>query len=230
MEIILAIDLKKGLVVKAFAGFRLNYKPLVVNSVNYSDPIKLISKILNKINLKKIYIADLDAIQNLKPNSKIIEKILKTFPSIMFLIDSGFDYPKSVFEFCLNLNKKKISNFEIILGTEKIKNYNFKFFSKKNKYRVSIDFNGNQQKWIDKAEKSRVKPNLIFMFLKNIGGRGISIPRVKLLVKKFPKNKCTIAGGIKTTNQIKSIERAGAESVIVSTLLHKNILGTINGP
>ena len=74
------------------------------------------------------------------------------------------------------------------------------------------------------------KEKKLLMFLKNIGGRGISIPRVKLLVKKFPKNKCTIAGGIKTKNQLKSIERAGAESVIVSTLLHKNILGTINGP
>ena len=28
METILAVDLKKGKVVRAFAGFRLNYKPL----------------------------------------------------------------------------------------------------------------------------------------------------------------------------------------------------------
>ena len=56
------------------------------------------------------------------------------------------------------------------------------------------------------------------------------MPLISLLIRNFPKNKCTMAGGIKTTNQIKSIERAGVESVIVSTLLHKNILGTINGP
>ena len=36
IEIILAIDLKKGKVVRAFAGFRLNYKPLkiITNSRN----------------------------------------------------------------------------------------------------------------------------------------------------------------------------------------------------
>ena len=230
MEIILAIDLKKGFVVKAFAGFRLNYKPLVVNSVNYSDPVKLIKIILSKIDLKTIYIADLDAIQNLKSNSKVIKKILRSFPSIMFLIDGGFDYPRSVYEFCMFLKNKNISNFEIILGTEKIKNYNFKSFAKINKYWISIDFNGNQQKWIKKAKSSRVKPNLIFMFLKNVGGRGVSMPIIKLLVKKFPKNKCTIAGGIKTKNQIRCMRNIGVQSVIVSTLIHINILGTINGP
>tara|TARA_B100000029_G_scaffold285815_2_gene279611 strand:+ start:626 stop:1318 length:693 start_codon:yes stop_codon:yes gene_type:complete len=230
MEVILAIDLKKGLVVKAFAGFRLNYKPLIVNSVNYSDPIKLIKKILKKIDLKKIYIADLDAIQNLKPNRKVIEKILKTFPSLKFLIDSGFDYPKSVYEFCLFLKKKKISNFEIILGTEKIKNYNFKSFAIKKKYWISIDFNGNQQKWIEKVKSSKVKPNLIFMFLKNVGGRGVSMPLISLLIRNFPKNKCTMAGGIKTKSQIDNMHRIGVESVIVSTLIHKIVLGTVSGP
>ena len=230
MEIILAIDLKKGLVVKAFAGFRLNYKPLVVNSVNYSDPIQLIKIILEKIDLKKIYIADLDAIQNHKSNNKVIKKILETFPSIMFLIDAGFDYPKSVYEFCLVLKKKKISNFQIILGTEKIKNYNFKSFANEKKFWISIDFDGNQQKWMEKVSRSKIKPKLIFMFLKNIGGRGVSIPLIRLLVKNFPKNRCIIAGGIKTKNQIKSIKRVGVESVIVSTLIHKNVLGTIKGP
>ena len=47
METILAVDIKKGKAVKAFAGFRLNYKPLMVNSLDYSDPIKLIRTILN---------------------------------------------------------------------------------------------------------------------------------------------------------------------------------------
>ena len=34
IEIILAIDLKKGKVVRAFAGFRLNYKPLKIGNLD----------------------------------------------------------------------------------------------------------------------------------------------------------------------------------------------------
>ena len=63
MSIILAIDLKNGRVVKAFAGLRINYRPLVINSIDYSDPIFLIREISKKLKLKQIYIADLDAIQ-----------------------------------------------------------------------------------------------------------------------------------------------------------------------
>ena len=51
IEIILAIDLKKGKVVKAFAGFRLNYKPLKIRNLDLSDPITLIKKTLERFNI-----------------------------------------------------------------------------------------------------------------------------------------------------------------------------------
>ena len=38
MNLIVAIDIKKGLVVKAFAGLREEYKPLIINQKNYSNP------------------------------------------------------------------------------------------------------------------------------------------------------------------------------------------------
>ena len=121
IEIILAIDLKKGKVVRAFAGFRLNYKPLKIGNLDLSDPITLIKKTLEKFKLSKVYIADLDAINNLSSNNMLIFKILKQFPRIDFLIDSGFDYPISINNFKNKLKKEKISNFCIVLGTEKIK-------------------------------------------------------------------------------------------------------------
>ena len=107
IEVILAIDLKKGRVVKAFAGFRLNYKPLKIGNLDLSDPIILIQKTLEKFKLNKIYIADLDAIKNLNANNLLILKILKKFPKIDFLIDSGFDYPISIYNFKKKLKKKK---------------------------------------------------------------------------------------------------------------------------
>ena len=108
IEIILAIDLKKGSVVKAFAGFRLNYNPLKIGNFDLSDPIILIQKTLEKFKLNKIYIADLDAINNLNTNNLLIFKILKKFPDIDFLIDAGFDYPSSINNFKQTLKKKKI--------------------------------------------------------------------------------------------------------------------------
>ena len=121
IDIILAIDLKKGKVVRAFAGFRFNYKPLKLGKLDLSDPIVLIKKTLEKFKLSKVYIADLDAIKNLHSNNLLIFKILKKFPEIDFLIDSGFDYPISIHNFKKTLRKRNLSNFFIVLGTEKMK-------------------------------------------------------------------------------------------------------------
>ena len=43
MNLILAIDLMDGKVVKAFAGLRFNYKPFIFKNKDFSDPFKLIN-------------------------------------------------------------------------------------------------------------------------------------------------------------------------------------------
>ena len=140
MSIILAIDLKNGRVVKAFAGLRINYRPLVINSIDYSDPIFLIREISKKLKLKQIYIADLDAIQNVDSNSSLISNILKSFKDINFLIDCGFSYPISVRNFESILKKKKIFNYTIVLGTESMRKYNLNCFRSNNRLIISLDF------------------------------------------------------------------------------------------
>ncbi len=107
METILAVDLKKGKVVRAFAGFRLNYKPLKSTKDDLENPENFIKKVLIYFPLSRIYIADLDSIQNSGSNFDLISKLLNTFHHLTFLIDIGFDYPKSVKIFCEKLKKKK---------------------------------------------------------------------------------------------------------------------------
>ena len=70
MQIILAVDIKGGKVVKAFAGLRYNYKPLYINNEDFSDPIKLIEITKKKIDLRNVYIADLDAINRYSCNNE----------------------------------------------------------------------------------------------------------------------------------------------------------------
>ena len=106
METILAVDLKKGKVVRAFAGFRSNYKPLKSTKYNLESPVNFINKVLTLLAISKVYVADLDSIQNSGSNFDLISKLLNTFHHLTFLIDIGFDYPKSVKIFCEKLKKK----------------------------------------------------------------------------------------------------------------------------
>ena len=224
MSIILAIDLKNGRVVKAFAGLRINYRPLVINSIDYSDPIFLIRKISKKLRLKKIYIADLDAIQNLGSNSSLISNILKSFKNINFLIDCGFSYPMSVRNFENILKKKKISNYTIVLGTESMRKYNLNCFRSNNRLIISLDLIDKNSKWIDFLKLSKFRLDIIFMFLRNVGGRGVNVKKVRYLMKSLPKNNYFYAGGVKYFSDIKCLGNLGVESVIVSTLVHQKYL------
>ena len=128
MQIILAVDIVEGKVVKAFAGIRSNYKPLFFKSYkDYSNPLVLIKEIVKKNKFKKIYIADIDAISKTGDNSILIDKILNNFPNLTFLIDAGFQYPVSVYNYHKKI-LKKIENYKVVLGTETIKNYNLKSY------------------------------------------------------------------------------------------------------
>ena len=107
MQIILAIDIKNGLAVKAFAGFRLNYKPLRINNEDFSNPFKLIKHTKKQINIEKIYIADLNSIEKKGSNVKLINKLMIHFPNLIFLIDAGFSYPISINNYHMEKKKKK---------------------------------------------------------------------------------------------------------------------------
>ena len=83
MNIYVAIDIKNGNVVKAFAGIRNNYTPLIINKKDFSDPFFLIKEIKKKFNIKKFYLADLDSINGSKNNWFLLKKIL---PSCFFTL------------------------------------------------------------------------------------------------------------------------------------------------
>ena len=59
------------------------------------------------------------------------------------------------------------------------------------------------------------------MFINQVGGRGINMKLIKKIKKDFPLHSITVAGGIKTNNQIIQLSRMGIKSVISSTLVHK---------
>ena len=152
MEIILAVDLKKGKVVRAFAGFRQNYKPIKSSKENLQNPYNFIKKVLNNFQLNKVYIADLDSIQNSGSNFDLISELLTKFQNLTFLIDSGFDYPFSVEVFSKKLKKREIQNFLPVIGTEKLKNYNFQSFKFLKDCYFSLDFNGSEKSGLEKLK------------------------------------------------------------------------------
>ncbi len=230
MKLILAIDIRKEKVVKAYAGFRLNYKKLLLNNNDFSCPLFLINTVIKKFKINTIYIADLDAIAMVNDNKKLIKKIIFSFPNINFLLDAGFNYPIVIYNYNKYLENHKLKNYSLVLGTESIKNYRIKDLLQKKNFFFSIDFNGSENKWIDKFFEEKAKLNLIFMFVKKTGGRGVNYIVLKRFKNLVYRNNCFLAGGVKSKRDIKKLQYLGFKGVLVSDMIHKKLVGANNSP
>ncbi len=224
MQITLAIDIRKEKVVKAYAGFRLNYKNLILNKQDFSNPFRIIDCIIHNYGIKQVYIADLDSISKKGSNYRLIIKILDYYKQTKFLIDMGFNYPIEVFNYDNELRKYKLQNFSFVLGTETLRNYRIKDFLIKKDFYFSIDFNGYERQWLLKVKKEKIKLNLILMFLKKVGGRGVDFNLINKYKDVLVNNNCYIAGGVKYDFDIKKLKLLGASGVIVSSFIHRRII------
>ena len=72
----------------------------------------------------------------------------------------------TVNNFVKKLDKKKIKNFSVVLGTEKLKKYNLRCFKQKVKIHFSLDILNNSDRWVDTFKKSRFKESLVIIFFR----------------------------------------------------------------
>lgn len=225
MHIIPAIDLLNKKVVKAFAGNRDEYKELFINSKDYSDPLVFIDLLVNKLKFKLIYIADLDAINDSGiKNWLFLKKIFQKFPQIFFWIDAGFSNLDEIIRFKNFINPtNNYLKIKVVVGTESFQKS--EKTTKLPKYCIfSLDFNDSESEWLDSIKK---KSEIILMFIKRVGGRGVDWEKMKWLENIIPISKCYIAGGIKNDLELEKIKKKGYKGVLVSTILHRKIkLGT----
>jgi phosphoribosylformimino-5-aminoimidazole carboxamide ribotide isomerase len=222
MKLILAIDIKNGKVVKAYAGFRLNYKPLVLDKKDFSCPFTLIKKAYRDLKINNIYLADLDAIEKKPSNKFVIYSLMKLFPKINFFLDLGFDYPSKIYRLINSFRKNKIKNYYLVVGTETMKNYSIENFIIENKIFFSIDFNGYEKNWIKKMYRKK-NLNIILMFIKRTGGRGVDYVTIKKVNKLLKQHNCIVAGGIKHLRDFKRLSTLGITGAISSNYIHKVI-------
>ena len=226
MNIYVAIDIKNGIVVKAFAGIRNNYTPLIINKKDFSDPFFLIRVIKKNFNIKKFYIADLDSINGSKNNWFLLKKILFFFSNLEFILDLGINHPQKLLHF-KGFKRKEFplkNNYIFIICTELLLiRKNLVRFRNKQNLILSIDFNGCEDQWLRKINNFIKFKQVILMFIKNVGGRGINWSVLKNIKKSLSPKKTIVAGGVKYDGDLKILSLKGYDSVVVSSLIHKKI-------
>jgi phosphoribosylformimino-5-aminoimidazole carboxamide ribotide isomerase len=91
LEIIPVIDLKNSAVVRANRGNRHLYAPIETKLAATSEPADVVRGLLSLHPFKKMYIADLDAIEGRSDHSSCITSLETQFPQVRFWLDAGID-------------------------------------------------------------------------------------------------------------------------------------------
>ena len=219
MEIIPVLDLLDDQVVKATKGNRSHYRPIDKKIYNTTDPISIVSQIVSKYQPTTIYVADLSAIIKGKVNHSFFQLLFEKFQNVNFWIDTGLNNIKLV---------KNYSNYFPIFCSENSKGFEL-LSNKYSNHICSLDFKG---RLLGAKQLHRFSPSLpkkiILMDLLRIGSN--SKPNFHLLknfIRKNDDHQYYVAGGIKSLLDIKKSEQLGATGVLVSTIIHRNVLNKL---
>jgi HisA/HisF family protein len=218
--IIPVLDLKHGAVVRARAGDRANYQPIISPLAADSTPESVLRGLLGLAPFPIVYIADLDAIGGAGDHRAVLWSLAAAMPQVAFWLDGGFTTLESarpilrpgivpVFGSETLTDADALASVLAALGPDG--------------FVLSLDYRGGAL--LGKAEierRTELWPNrLILMTLDRVGtGGGPDIEGLRRLRERAQPRAVFAAGGVRSETDIVALEEAGIAGALVATALH----------
>ena len=220
MRIIPVIDVMGGIVVRAVAGRRSEYRPLVSTLTESVHPAEVARALLDAIGTEELYVADLDAICGATARNVGLASLA---PSV--LLDAGL----RTFE---QLNEcGRLANVRPVVGTETWTE-SPDAWPRPFPAILSIDYYDGRARcaWgampeIDELLNPGIE-SLIVLDIARVGtGRGsgteLAIRRTR---QRWPNLELIAGGGVKGRDDVARLADAGADAVLVASALHDGSL------
>jgi phosphoribosylformimino-5-aminoimidazole carboxamide ribotide isomerase len=222
MEIIFAMDIRGGIVVKGYKGDRERYEPIERHSTicTTSDPLSVI----DAIKPRRAYIADLDRILGGGSNSGIIKRISTRTKT---LIDLGIRRLDDVRE------AERMGETAII-GTE-TGSLDVIRAAQSMRVAVSIDvkdgsatsldpaLSGDPLKVVERMNLYKIRA-ILLLNMDLVGTKqGVDFDFIEKVIE-VSGHPIVVAGGIKNSEELDKLEDLGAAGVILSTAIHEGII------
>lgn len=222
MDIIFAMDIRRGVVVKGYKGERETYEPIERHSkiCTTSDPLNVV----DTIKPQRTYVADLDRIQGWGNNTLIIKRISTRTKT---LIDVGIRKVEEVRE------AEEIGDI-VIIGTE-TSALSVIRETQSMRIAVSVDIRngnvispdpelvGNPLEVIEKLNRYKM-PEIILLNMNTVGTKsGVNLDAIREVLD-VTGHKLVVAGGVQSLKEIDVLEDLGVSGVIVSTAIHEGLI------
>jgi phosphoribosylformimino-5-aminoimidazole carboxamide ribotide isomerase len=222
MEIIFAMDIRGGIVVKGYKGDRERYEPIERHSkiCTTSDPLNVI----DAIKPRRTYIADLDRILGWGSNSLIIKRLGTRTKT---LIDIGVRRLDDVRE------AERIGDTAII-GTE-TGSLDVIRAAQSMRVAVSVDvkdgivsssdpaLSGDPLQVVERMNLYKISA-LLVLNISLVGTKqGVDFDFIERVIG-VSGHPVVVAGGIKNSEELDKLEDLGASGVVLSTAIHEEII------
>lgn len=240
MQIIPVIDLKGGVAVHARRGERGAYQPVVsVLTPNAADPLTLARAYRSKIGLETIYLADLDAILQDRPNWQVYNDLVRD--GFQLLLDAGTRTSQRAVSLVEAGVDTVILGLESLSGPRHLMEIVRNSHLNRDRFMMSIDsrnarlFFPETHDWperltmeglVEVALDAGVSSFLMLDLARVGSGEGPGgEDRVIDLKRRFPTARFWLGGGLQGKADIDRLEKLPIEGVMVATALHEGRLG-----
>ncbi len=217
MLIIPVIDVMGGVVVRALAGRRDAYRPIVSALAASSAPCEIVAAFLRLHPFRSIYIADLDAILGRGENARVVRSLADKFPQIAFWLDAGAH------------TVAPGSSCEMVVGSEALhRDAPPPDLSATPHVILSLDFQGKEFLGPPSlASSPHLWPSrVIVMTLRSVGvGEGPDLAMLAAIKARAGRRELFAAGGVRGANDLAALAQAGAAGALIASALHDERLG-----
>ncbi|ROH85346.1 hypothetical protein ED236_10870 [Pseudomethylobacillus aquaticus] len=240
-EVIPVIDLRDGEVVHARRGQRQRYQAMRSELCTGSDALQIIDHLLRLYPFPRLYIADLDAIQQRGHQRALVETIRAQFPALELWVDAGIRCAS-------DWQAWQLAGVRCVAGSENLeslKSWQALQTSLPQQAVLSLDFVADEvpdksaDELADAISATRFcgppelqqpahwPQQLIAMTLARVGSSaGPDLALLDQLQKQAPQQQLYAAGGVRNLHDLQRLQAQGLAGALVASALHDGSLST----
>lgn len=235
-RVIPVLDVKEGIAVHAVGGLRDHYPPLRSVLHPTCEPVSLAAAFRDRLGLRELYLADLDAIMGKRPNAALYNKLAEF--GLHLWIDAGIQDEHDL-DILLGLRDASIvAGLETLAGPDALAGILRSIAPER--LILSLDLRAGQPVTHPRSNWTAASPEaLLEMFhaagvrrfllldLARVGtGRGVgTIALLRRCHQRFPTAEVSLGGGISGAGDLQEAQAEGAAGVLVGSALHDGRLG-----
>lgn len=220
-DVIPVIDLKGGKAVRAIAGDRADYRPLATPLCPDGEALTCVRGYLGLYPFKRMYIADLDAIEGGARQDAALTAINAAFPQLGLWVDAGF----SGLDAAKDWARLKLG--QPVLGSESL---GASSLPERIDGILSLDFRGERflgpPALLD--DPDRWPADIIVMCLHDVGtGGGPDMARLTRFTRRAGGGRRVhAAGGVRNRADLEALALAGVAGALIASALHSGAISS----